>query len=1123
MAYQLARTKAILATLLLFSAFLHPHSYGTEPCSVFSATLQSAEGKVVWKQAGKNAWQSAQLGQSFCTGDTIKVETQRAALRLANHTLVRLQQSSVIKLLPEKRSFWVEITEGAAHFLTRTPKKFTVKAPYLNAAVDGTEFLVTATANNNHVTVFEGQVSVDNDFGAVTLTDGMQSSCGLKSAPQTATKIRLRDAAEWALYYPPLIVNLETSTQVNTLIHQERYLEAMHDLQALSITTTDTLTLQSSLALALGQNQQAFTLAQQALKLEPNSPTPSALMALITLVKGNEKNALQFTQKLINKHPKNISVILSHTYSLQGNGKIKQALAFADKAHKLMPNNIAILARLAELALSNDQTRRAKKLISQALTQAPNNSRLNTLSGFIELNQLATQNALQFFNKAISSNSADSLSHLGKALALIQLGELEKGRKQMELAVLLDPSSSILRSYLGKTYFEGLHNDWSATQYQLAKNLDPNDPTPWFYEAHLKQEQNRFPEALRLITTAIEKNDNRAVYRSRMLLDSDAAARSANQAGIYQELGFDSLAIDTAALAVSNNPTDFATHQALALAYGADSSAYRTQANEALLTKIFQPIGAKALNIGTGTIGIQALPWLSPSKMGTNEHSSLFIQRGISGYLTSFAGTQDTLGYEWQLQTTGKNTSINGGQYSYSSAGFRENNGLNEDITEIAIHHQLLSNVKLFAQHTSRDQSSGDLTFGILSESFDPFRTDKKDWKINELGAEIQFNSNNTIIAHIADSKSQEYLQSYDVNNDITDQFQSEAKNTQNELAYLFSSSLFNTQLGYQHTISDGISLHNEVSDSPTTPDTFILNYTQNKLYFHLNSSEINHFRTTLGIAYSEQQLESTDQVANDNDNEYRLGLLWNPLPNITFNIVKWKTISKQNAFFGSIEQTHILNTYAKQTRGFFSTNDNIAAQLSWRSQRLSGSFKSQSSDNQVSIINDRSIIDSSQINNLSNITQHPLEVQSNYASINFIINNSMTVNALIESNRTNKTYPAPKIPKYLHQDFVNLKLTAFVNSHVTISVSTDYIDQKEIYSNGTIYETPSPTLLFNTTLKIKFPKKYGEFKIVGRNIFDEPLSLFQGQTLIENDITNPTAPNFSSRRSINAVLSLFL
>ena len=59
----------------------------------------------------------------------------------------------------------------------------------------------------------------------------------------------------------------------------------------------------------------------------------------------------------------------------------------------------------------------------------------------------------------------------------------------------------------------------------VAKAYDPRDPTPWFYDAIRKQTDNRPVEALQDLEKSIELNDNRAVYRSRLLLDQDLAAR----------------------------------------------------------------------------------------------------------------------------------------------------------------------------------------------------------------------------------------------------------------------------------------------------------------------------------------------------------------------------------------------------------------------------------------------------------------------------------------------------------------------------------------------------------------------------------------------------------------------
>ena len=61
----------------------------------------------------------------------------------------------------------------------------------------------------------------------------------------------------------------------------------------------------------------------------------------------------------------------------------------------------------------------------------------------------------------------------------------------------------------------------------MAKELDPKDPYTVLLRCHRKQTTNRPVEALHDMQQAIELNDNRMVYRSSHLLDSDLAASSA--------------------------------------------------------------------------------------------------------------------------------------------------------------------------------------------------------------------------------------------------------------------------------------------------------------------------------------------------------------------------------------------------------------------------------------------------------------------------------------------------------------------------------------------------------------------------------------------------------------------
>ena len=99
------------------------------------------------------------------------------------------------------------------------------------------------------------------------------------------------------------------------------------------------------------------------------------------------------------------------------------------------------------------------------------------------------------FEKAIELDQADALSRLGLGLGKFREGDLADGRRDLEIAASLDANNSIVRSYLGKVYYEEKRSDLAERDYAVAKQLDPKDPTPYFYDAIQKQTTNRPVEA----------------------------------------------------------------------------------------------------------------------------------------------------------------------------------------------------------------------------------------------------------------------------------------------------------------------------------------------------------------------------------------------------------------------------------------------------------------------------------------------------------------------------------------------------------------------------------------------------------------------------------------------------
>lgn len=158
--------------------------------------------------------------------------------------------------------------------------------------------------------------------------------------------------------------------------------------------------------------------------------------------------------------------------------------------------------------------------------------------GFTALSVYRVEQARAAFEQAIVLDSADPLPHLGLGLAKIRQGKLREGRRDIDAAVALDSNDALLRAYLGKAYFEDRRGPLDAEQFAIAKELDPLDPTAYFYNAIRLQTENQPVRAVREFEASIERNDNRAVYRGRLLLDSDRAARGTSLARVYKDLGF---------------------------------------------------------------------------------------------------------------------------------------------------------------------------------------------------------------------------------------------------------------------------------------------------------------------------------------------------------------------------------------------------------------------------------------------------------------------------------------------------------------------------------------------------------------------------------------------------------
>ncbi len=545
-------------------------------CEPAVARIVSLQGRVEVQRGEAGAWVAAALDDQLCIGDAIRVGAlARAALALANESVLRIDQLTTMRLAgePESGRSLLDLLFGDVHFFSHRPRALEIVTPIANAGAEGTEFAMRVRADRTEVIMFEGRVRLQTSKGELLLASGDAAVATAGEAPRPEIIARPRDAVTWALYYPPILAPLADRRPAPGPLPQglqtailrvaaNDYAGAIAALDAVPEAARDAryFTYRAGVLLNVGQAEAAAQAIERALALNPDAADALAQRAVIAVVQNRRADALADAGRAVELNPGSAPARIALSYAQQASFDLEAARATLREAAARTPDNALVQARLAEIELSFGNLGAAETVAARAVALAPELARSQMVLGFAALTRIDIDQAKTAFERAIELDSAEPLARLGLGLAKIRAGDLEAGRRELEIAAALDPDNSLLRTYLGKAYFEERRAPLDADQFQIAKELDPNDPTPYFFDAIRLQTENRPVEALHELETSIKLNDNRAPYRSRLLLDQDRATRGVSVARIYDDLGFEQLGVNEAAQSLALDPANSAAH-----------------------------------------------------------------------------------------------------------------------------------------------------------------------------------------------------------------------------------------------------------------------------------------------------------------------------------------------------------------------------------------------------------------------------------------------------------------------------------------------------------------------------------------------------------------------------------
>ena len=851
---------AISVVTVLFSSI--GKTQAAAACESKIAQIVSIQGIVEFRHAGQTIWQQAMKDMALCPGDMLRVRSRsRVALRLDNDSMLRLDQRSTIlfpELAEDQTTSLIDLFTGALHILTRTPKPFKIRTPFVNAGVEGTEFFVSVDEESTQLVIYEGQVSASNDQGSLMMVGNEAAIVRINEAPQKVGVISPTDAVQWALYYPTIIdYQLDEKLSAESawpelqasieLYRQGRLFDAISELDEVPqrARTAHFLTYFAGLLLSVGRVDEAQAAIAQALELDSDNSDAYALMAIIAVVQNDKEQALNLAIQAIELDQTSPAAKLALSYAQQAHFDIEEALVSVQEAVKIDTQNALSWARLAELQMSIGQLDYALESARQAVNLNPALAKTQTVLGFAHLLQIDTNAAKAIFAEAIKFDQADPMPRLGLGLALIREGELEAGRIALEIAVSLDPANSLIRSYLGKAYFEEKRYPLASTQFDMAKERDPHDPTPWFYDAIQKQTQNRPVEALQDSQKTIELNDNRAVYRSKLLLDQDEAGRSSSLARIYDNLGFQKRAIVETAKSLSFDPANSSAHRFLSDTYTNIPRHEIARVSELLQAQLLQPINLNPVQPRLAVADLNIITNTGPAIAGFNEFAPLMERNKPQLVASGIVGNQGTLGNEIVFSQLHDRTSVSLGQFHYETNGFRENNDQKHNIYNAFIQHAVTPKFNVQAELRARKKEHGDLTMNFEPGVFNKSDRRQFEEKVARVGAKYALTSNQDLLLSTAFLNRNENLSFPDFDETI----KTKDKGYQFETQYLLRKKFFSFIGGasfYRINVDNFGYSGNKQGDSKQPGFTRV----SNKGYVYKYFNGIPGINWTLGLSY---------------------------------------------------------------------------------------------------------------------------------------------------------------------------------------------------------------------------------------------------------------------------------
>ncbi len=849
----------------------------SQSCDDSSAELIVVEGAVDLDRGALGRWAPAGVGDPVCVGDLVRVQAfSRAALRLPDDTVLRLDQNTTVRwVAPEgqERSL-LDVLRGIIHVISRDPRALSFTTPFVNAGLEGTEFVIDVSETQTAITVLEGVVVMANAAGTAEINAGERGTAARGVATAVASVPDTTEAVRWALYYAPVLAEQLPRPDRAPLAQEER--------------DPDFFAGRAAARLLVGRVAEAREDLERALTLDPAHADAQALQAAIAATLNDAEQAQRLAQAAVTANPDSAAASIALAYARQERFDLTAARETLETAVQQHPENAFAWARLAEARLATGSLAGGREAAERATRLQPGLAHAHTVLGFARLMNLALADAQQSFETAVDLDAAAPLAHLGLGLALIRDGNLTAGRREIELAVLLDPNNALARSYVAKAYHEERRGGLPDSQLTLAKALDPAEPTPWLYDALRKQSQNQPVEALQDLEQAAALNDRQTVYRSRLRIDEDLAVRSGAIGRAYRDLGFGRLALISGWRSVQRDPSDFSGRRLLADTYSMLPRHQIARVNALFQSQLLQPLNVTAIPPQLAETNMFILDSAGPADLAFNEFNPLLTRNHWSVQGAAIVAGNDTRGEHATISGIQDEVSYSLGYFGYETDGFRENNDLDTEVRNAFVQYRPTAQTSLLAELRSTDTVKGDLRLLFDPENYSPLLRQGDSTDSLRLGVRHVVSERSEILAATQFQKSDAGF-NFGEAFSVSGMFETATIDAQ----HLFRSGNWQLVSGISSIDFDVDEVTRATIPLPFPPfvveqvDTSAMKNSFRSAYTYAHYAVSDNLTATVGASYDALDGQSAEREALNP----KLGLIWQPRPGTTVRAAAFRTL----------------------------------------------------------------------------------------------------------------------------------------------------------------------------------------------------------------------------------------